>query len=189
MRLQVCFNVSVAGMIVLAVGAVACRRDADAVKTNASTDTAVVSPSGVGATSSHVGLRYDSLPAGFTYKGGSLIPPSPNGPAGEYGFSHVVTPRGEMIWLDTIGAASGRASPSRIVRAELSIPPLAADERVFMASCDAGGKLDPLVVAIVVNEPNVSRFSKVRQAWRADVRARRFEVIPVNGVVCEDPGS
>ena len=59
----------------------------------------------------------------------------------------------------------------------------------MLASCDANGRLDPFVVAIVVNEANVTRFTKVRQAWRANAKAHRFDIIPVAGIVCEDPGS
>lgn len=46
-----------------------------------------------------------------------------------------------------------------------------------------------MVVAIVVNEPGASRFTGIRQAWRADAGAARFDVIPVDGVVCEEPGT
>ena len=138
---------------------------------------------------SYVGLQYDSLPVNFTYKGGSAIPRTPSSPAADYDFSHVATPRGEMIWFDTIAASPNHGPPPHMVRAELTIPPLASDERVFMASCDVNGTLDPLVVAIVVSEPNVTRFTKVRQAWRVNVRGARFDVIPVTGVTCEDPGS
>ena len=105
--------------------------------------------------------------------------------AGALDFAHVATPAGDMIWLDTIVAPAQRP-PRKIVRAVLSLSPVAADERVFMASCDVNGRLDPMVVAIVVNEPNASRFTKIRQAWRANSATGRFDVIPVNGIVCEE---
>ena len=136
----------------------------------------------------YLGVRYDSLPAEIKYEGGSVLSRGANGVAGDYDFAHVRTPRGDMIWLDTVDARGGKA-PVRVVRAELTIPPLANDERLFMASCDAGGKFDSRVVAIVVDEPNATRFAKIRQAWRANIAAGRFDVIPVTGVVCEDPGS
>ena len=52
---------------------------------------------------------------------------------------------------------------------------------------DVRGRLDGSIVAIIVNEPNVSRFTKVREAWRADSRVRRFDLVPLEGVSCEDP--
>ena len=58
-----------------------------------------------------------------------------------------------------------------------------------MASCDADGRLDGRVIAIVVNEANVTKSTKVRQAWRVDARSGRFDVIPVAGISCEDPGT
>jgi len=136
----------------------------------------------------YVGLKYESLPSNLVYEGGAVLPRGTGGLNGDYDFSHVRTPRGDMIWLDTL-AAQGGGTPARIVRAELTIPPLANDERLFMASCDVGGKFDSRVVAIVVSEPNVTQFTKIRQAWRVNVRAARFDVIPVSGVVCEDPGT
>jgi hypothetical protein len=140
--------------------------------------------------SNYVGLKYGSLPSNLSYEGGVVLARGTGGLNGDYDFSHVRTPHGDMIWLDTLDAHSGGAgAPTRIVRAELTIPPLANDERLFMASCDVGGKFDSRVVAIVVSEPNVTQFTKVRQAWRVNVRAARFDVIPISGVVCEEPGS
>ena len=140
------------------------------------------------AQANYVGLRYEDLPKGFRYHAGAVITPSP-APGADYAFSQVSTPKGEMIWLDSLGASIRNGDRARTVRAALVIPPLAKDERLFMASCDARGKLDPMVVAIVVNEANASRFTQIRQAWRADAGASRFDVIPVDGVVCEEPGT
>lgn len=123
-----------------------------------------------------------ALPPGVKFHSGATIPNS------DYVFRRVATSRGEMIWLDSVTQSTG-ATPSRELLAELRLPPLAPDERVMLASCDVGRRLDPFVVAIVVNEANVSRFAKVLQAWRADPNTRRFEILPVSGIVCEDPGT
>ena len=132
----------------------------------------------------YAGVRHDPLPAGVAYEGGALVRID----AADYAFSRVRTPRGEMVWLDSV--VPGRSqSPVKIVRAELAVPPLAHDERLVMASCDVNGRLDGRVVAIVVNEPNVTKLTKVRQAWRVDARRGRFDVIPVAGISCEDPGA
>jgi hypothetical protein len=164
---------------------------ADAPKLRA-TDTAVgatmtTSPA-QRAKANYVGLRYEGLPHGFAYHAGSVITPAPAS-GGDYAFSQVGTPKGEMIWLDSLGASIRNGDRARTVRASLVIPPLAKDERLFLASCDLHGKLDPMIVAIVVNEPNASRYTKIRQAWHANVATSRFEVIPLDGVVCEEPGS
>jgi hypothetical protein len=88
-----------------------------------------------------------------------------------------------MLWLETL---DGR---ERVVRAELRVPPLAADERLLIGSCDSNGHLDPRIVAIVVGDSTATRFTNVRQAWRADSGAGQFELLPVAGIVCEEPGS
>lgn len=137
----------------------------------------------------YVGLQYDSLPHDITYRGGAVIAPGPATHNADYDVAHVTTPNGDMVWLDTLGAPVGRGLRAKIVRAELAVPQLANDERLFIASCDANGKLDPLVVALVVNEPGATRFTKIRQAWRVNIAAARFDLIPVAGIVCEDPGS
>jgi hypothetical protein len=171
-----------------------CSRDTrqPATRDSARSDSAATRPSASSASSNekpdYIGLQYDSLPKDFTYRDGSLIPPSAATHNAEYDLSHVMTPSGEMIWLDTLGAPVGKGLRAKIVRAELTIPQLANDERLFMASCDSNGKLDPLVVAIVVNQPGATKFTSIRQAWRVNIPAARFDVIPVAGISCEEPG-
>jgi hypothetical protein len=175
-------------LVVFLMGAalvcVACNRDAS--RDARPTDSAVAAPqaqtSQPPAKANHVALQYDSLPTNFTLRAGALIPGS------SYDLSYVVTPAGDEVWLDTLGARVG-GRRARTVRAQLKVPPLARDERLFMASCDVNGKLDPTVVAIVVNQPNATRFTQIRQAWRANVAQSRFDVIAVTGVSCEDPGA
>jgi hypothetical protein len=150
-----------------------------------STDTAIAaSPRGATGASASTGVvtRGAALPPGVKLVSGATIPNT------DYVFRRVATPRGDAIWLDSM-AQDGSPTPTRTRRADLALPPLAADERVMLASCDVNGGLDPLVIAIVVNEANVKRFTKIRQAWRANPASRRFDIIPVAGIVCEDPGS
>jgi hypothetical protein len=124
------------------------------------------------------------LPAGITEQGGAVIRIGKS----EYAVSHVRSRDADMLWLDSIVAGTSQP-PEKIVRAELRIPPLERDERMFIASCDVNGRLDSRIVAIVVEEPGASKFTKIRQAWRADPHRGRFDVIPVTGVTCEDPGT
>ena len=183
-------NVFAAGVLVASCTQTDSRADAPRLR---ATDTAVsatmtTSPA-QRAKANYVGLRYEGLPRGFAHVAGSVITPTPAGSHGDYAFSQVRTPKGEMIWLDSLGAAIRDGDRARTVRAALIIPPLAKDERVFMASCDASGKLDPMIVALVVNNSEAGKFSKIRQAWRANINTGRFDVIPLDGIICEDPGS
>jgi hypothetical protein len=123
------------------------------------------------------------MPSGVTNEGGALIRIG----NADYSITHVRAKGVDMVWLDSI--VPGKAGdPEKVVIAELRIPPLERDERLFMASCDVNGVLAPRLVAIVINEPGVTKFTKVRQAWRADAVHGRFDVIPVPGISCEDPG-
>jgi hypothetical protein len=173
--------------LAVALGLVACSGDAS--RKEGSSDVAAAgsvpssSPPNV-AGGRYIGTRHGLLPAGIVSQGGALV--RINGV--DYAFTHVRTRTGDMVWLDSVASGAGQ-TPIKVVRAELRVPPLAHDERLLMASCDVDGRLDGRIVAIVVNEPNVTKVTKIRQAWRADARLGRFEVIPVAGIVCEDPGT
>ena len=145
-------------------------------------------PEAVVGRTSYVGMRYSALPSGFAYEAGSTISRGSGG-ASQFAVSRVRTPRGDMLWLETIGPRDGRAPDERVVRAELRVPPLVADERLMIGSCDVNGRLDARVVAIVVVDSGVTRLTKIRQAWRADPQAGRFDLLPVAGIVCEEPGT
>jgi hypothetical protein len=94
----------------------------------------------------------------------------------------VGTPGGDMIWFDSL------ASDGRIVRAVLPLASLAKDERLFISSCDVNGKLDPAMFAIVLNQGPRSKTTRVIEAWRIDTKTAMFEMLPVAGITCEDPG-
>jgi hypothetical protein len=145
-------------------------------------------PEAVVGRTSYVGMRYSALPSGFSYEAGSTISRGSGG-ASQYAVSRVQTPRGNMLWLETIEPRDGRGVAERVVRGELRVPPLAADERLMIGSCDVKGRLDVRVVAIVVADSGVTRLTRIRQAWRADPTAGRFDLLPVADIVCEEPGS
>jgi hypothetical protein len=152
---------------------------------SATTASGAAAPSPNGAHGAYVGNRYESLPKGVTYVSGAVIPPARGG--AEYELAHVRTTRGEMIWFDSLSHSS-RATPTRTVRAELRVPPIGRDELLLLGSCDVSGVLDPRVAAIVVREPNSTKFAQVRQAWRVNAARGVFELIPVTGITCEEPG-
>ena len=154
----------------------------------------VMTPAEFSSAKNYVGIRYDSLPAKFTFVSGSLIPIAPGSNSVGFDLDLVRTPRGQMVWLDSIVAVSQRGRPTRIVRAELKVPPLAPDERLVLSTCSVDGRLDPRVVAIVVTSrsaavDSTTQLTAIRQAWRASPVSGQFDVIPVTGIVCDEPGS
>lgn len=148
----------------------------------------VVSDAAFTSASSYVGIRYDSLPAAFTFESGAMLPKSAGAMSGAFDIGRIRTPRGDMVWLDSIVRVPGQARPSRIVRAELKVPPLASDERLVMSTCEIKESMDPRVVAIIVVKQDSTRAVTVRQAWRANVKSGEFDVIPVTGILCAEPG-
>lgn len=180
----------------LAIALAACSGEMGKRSSDSGTSAAgtVVSAAEFSSAAKYVGIRYDSLPPKFTFISGALVPIAPGANSVSFDLDLVRTPRGQMVWLDSIVAVSQRGRPTRIVRAELRVPPLAADERLVMSSCSVDSKLDPRVVAIVVASQRAAadttaRSTTIRQAWRANPTAGQFEVIPVTGIACDEPGS
>jgi hypothetical protein len=179
-------------------GMVACSRDA--VKgTTTTTDTAVPTTAGGTAGTSasaagepapvlFLGYRYDPLPAGTSYEGGSIML-GPGGKPSAFGLSHVLSAAaGDMIWLDSILPDEGKTH-SRIVRAVLRIPSVARGQRLMFGTCDLNGKFDGSVVAIVADERKGDRFPHAIKAWRGNPKTSSFDVIPVANIGCDDPDS
>lgn len=170
------------------VAAAGCSGGGDARRTP-SPSSATPPPVRAAPGAAYVGLTRDRLPDSITSEGGAVVPEKGGAPS-TYSFAHVLTPAGDMVWLDAdVPPAKAGGRPRHTVRAVLKIPPLARDERLLMASCDVNGRLDGHIVAIVVGEAQAGRFANVRQAWRADGAAGRFDLIPVAGISCEDPGA
>ena len=136
-------------------------------------------PSPAPLTGSYIGTQYVAPPPGVTILGGAAFS-TPGDTRGTYALAYVQTPHGSMIWLDTIDGGTMR------VRAQLSLPALAIDERLFIGTCDVAGHLNGRVVAIALNEVAGSRFDRIRQAWLANTEHHRFDIVPVSGVTCED---
>jgi hypothetical protein len=186
----------VLGTIAVA-GMVACSRDA--VKgTTTTADTAIPTTGGGAATTAaapgkpapvpFLGYRYDPLPAGANYEGGSVMLGADGKPS-SFGLSHVLAPGvGNMVWLDSILPDEGKMH-SRIVRAVLTIPPVAQGQRFMFGTCDVDGKFDGSVVAIVADERKGDRFPHALKAWRGTPKTSSFDVIPVANIGCDDPDS
>jgi hypothetical protein len=179
-------------VVVICTAIAACSGDGtgrDSHESGASAAGTVVSAAEFSSAPKYLGIRYDSLPPAFTFVSGALLPGASGAGAAGFDLDLVRTPHGDMLWLDSIVAVSPRGRPSRVVRAELKVPPLAADERLVMSTCDVDGRVDPRVVAIVVIGPGVAQFPPVRQAWRANAATGSFDVIPVTGIACGQPES
>jgi hypothetical protein len=174
-------NVLAIGLACAALSTTACSRDQAVKRGSIATDSAVGAPMPKTGLSDYLGVRYETPPAGVKIREASALPNS------SYALSHVSTPKGDMIWLDSIATVPG-GPRTRVIRAAVAVPKLAKDERLFIASCDVNGRLDPTIVAIAVNDTGTTKFTRIRQAWRVDTRSAAFELIPIAGVTCEQPG-
>jgi hypothetical protein len=136
----------------------------------------------------YVGTRYDPLPPGISYEGGAVLMGA-NGKPSAFALTHVLTPRGNYMWLDSILPGDGQSQlRKRIVRGEMRLRPAATNEVLLIGSCEVHGNLDASVVGFAEREFNKKRLAKIHEAWRANPATGRFEVLPPKDVVCEDPG-
>ena len=138
-------------LAVLCIVAAACSRE------NAARDTASGGTSGTQARhrrpESYVGIDYDPLPPGVMLRKRhrSL---GKDGLPSRFVLSHVSTPRGLMVWLDSLTPAdAGAGARRRIVRAVMDDPKHAPGERLMIGTCDVKGKLDGAIVAVVQDAP------------------------------------
>jgi hypothetical protein len=135
----------------------------------------------------YVGYGYDPLPAGVTVQGASEIV-GPDGKPTHFVLTHVLTPSGNTIWLDSVLPNDGMQR-RRIVRAEVVIvvPSLT---RLIISTCDVNGKLDPAVVALVRDSAKADgKYTKIYNAWRANPARAQFDTVPQSTVVCEQPNA
>jgi hypothetical protein len=141
-------------------------------------------PTSTSTHSAFVGSRYDPMPNGVSYESGSVILDRDGKPS-RFVLSHVRTPKGSMLWLDEMLADEG-ATRRRVVRAVMDDPTLSPGERLMIGTCGArGGRFSGDVIA-TVNGKSASPQTAIR-AWRANPATSRFESIPTNDVVCEEP--
>jgi hypothetical protein len=137
----------------------------------------------------YVGTRYDPMPAGISYEGGAVLM-GKNGKPSSFAMTHVLTPRGAYMWLDSVLPTDGQNQiHARIVRGELKLRPARPNETLLIGSCEVKGKLDASVFAFAERQFRSKRLSKIHDAWRADPTTGRFDVVPPKDVVCEDPGA
>jgi hypothetical protein len=149
-----------------------------------SSDSSRAADSAKAVPKSYVGYGYDPLPPGVSVQGASEIV-GPDGKPTHFVLSHVLTPLGNTMWLDSVLPNDGMQR-RRIVRAELVIV-IPSLTRLVISTCDVSGKLDPAVVALVRDSAGTDgKYGKVFNAWRANPAQAKFDTVPSNTVVCEE---
>jgi hypothetical protein len=138
----------------------------------------------------YIGLHFDTLPAGLTSPGGSVL----DGSDTYYMLSQVIRDSGEMLWLERNICHDERGYPYQEIRAVLFLPALQANERLIMGTC----RLKETATSEVTNPPMpdpaivaVGRFEDVYKppvaltsAWRANPPTESFETLPPESVTC-----
>jgi hypothetical protein len=146
-------------------------------------DTAAAKP----AVTSYVGYGYDPVPEGVSLVSASEIV-EPDGKPTHFVLTHVITPLGNTMWLDSLLPSDGQVR-RRIVRAELLVN-VERGNRLIISTCDVNKKLDPAVVAMVRDSADANgKYSAIVHAWRANPREAKFDTLAGTDVVCDEPNA
>jgi hypothetical protein len=132
-----------------------------------------------------IGMRHDgSPPEGYTELAGSMLP---DADGREYALAHVLGAGMNMVWLEKLAYRDEQGGPHWEVRAAISIPPVGSDEALVLGGwCEASGRADRGVFALVGADTYDDWFTEVRRAWRVDVARESIEAISTEDVRCEN---
>jgi hypothetical protein len=131
----------------------------------------------------YIGLQYQNPPQGLTSLGGWVI--------GDvyattiFGISQIQKGSQRMLWLEIISYDPDGKTQYRVLDV-LDLPPLESNDDVT-TYCRVRGTIDAEIVTISVYE-NTELLTKIKRAWRANRKIGKFEVIPTDGLACENIG-
>lgn len=132
----------------------------------------------------YVGLIYDSREAiGLLdqFGGWVVTDPAVTAEPSSFAIAHSALGPTEMLWLEQEVSRNDDGSVVWQVLDVLVLPELANDEHLSF-ECTLHSQPDGEIHAIGRFDGQLS--TEIRQAWRADREAGRFETMPVNGVSC-----
>ncbi len=135
--------------------------------------------------SAYVGLRHGAqLPEGLKEGGYSGQLDTLGGV--EFSLQEVLKGNVRMVWFERVVGRDAEGVPQMEVLDVLTLPTLAKNQRVAYSSCTSGKKVeqDAEIVAVFDYVRGVNYFTRLRSAWRANRRSRKFEEIPVTGIKC-----
>jgi hypothetical protein len=87
-------------------------------------------------------------------------------------------------------SSTGGQTPVNAVLDVQLVPKLMSQEYVTIGSCHLNGKPDSEIVALVKITPSDQQqelFTKIRQAWRINLKTEKIEPIPTKGITCVNP--
>jgi hypothetical protein len=87
-------------------------------------------------------------------------------------------------------SSTGGQTPVNAVLDVQLTPKLMSEEYVAIGSCQLNGKPDSEIVALIKVTPSDQQqdlFTKIRQAWRINLKAEKIEPIPTKGLTCVNP--
>ncbi len=131
----------------------------------------------------YIGLKYQQVPQGLISLGGWVIGDAYASTI--FGISRIQKTTQQMLWLEIItNDPDGKARYQ--VLDILDLPQLEANNEVT-TYCRLKGKIDPEIVTISVHE-DTEFLTKIKQAWRANRKTGKFEILSIEGLDCINSG-
>lgn len=143
----------------------------------------------------YIGQTYRILPFGLQDLGGWLVGEPTGGRF--YNIAHVQTgglvtdtpqAQKQMLWFETSVPPDSQGVISYQVLDAINLPPLKTSDVLVGSAgleCMRNGKRDPELVAIATNS-DTDYLQQIKQAWRANRQAGKFEEIPPRDIVCNN---
>ncbi len=135
----------------------------------------------------YIGYKYKgvvygkSLPNGVKDLGGGLLTDD------NYGVSHLIKSKQNMLWLSKITGRDEKGVPNWIIKDVLRFSEIKKNQTFlfsYSSSCLQKGKSD-LDLIVLAEFYAKGKKLKVLQAWKANVKTEKFEKIAIKGIKCE----
>jgi hypothetical protein len=132
---------------------------------------------------SSIGIRYVDLPPGFKHLIGTMLED------GKYGVTVVEQGTKKMAWLGRIVEYREKGKPEWEVLDELIFPRLKkGQELADICNNEIRGRKYTITIATFNRDIPDRKTIKIHHAWQVNLKLKRFERIPTQGIECIDPG-
>lgn len=134
---------------------------------------------------------------------GTFVPPFPDGMKEEsaaciasalgpervcdYSIGLLRTPGGLLFYLGKSAPRVDPKNPRWLIMDQMPFPEKSKGEEVVYGMCERNGAIDQTILAVAKRE-DAELYTKVRVAYRANLKTERFEAIPTAGIACVDDG-
>jgi hypothetical protein len=132
---------------------------------------------------SFIGMKYVNLPPGFKHLIGTMLEDKP------YGVTVVEKGGKKIAWLGRIVGYKENGKPEWEVLDALIFPQLKkGQELADICNNEIRGRKYTITIATFNRDTPDRKTIKIHHAWQVNLKLKKFESIPTQGIECIDPG-